>query len=67
MEFSKGTGAMFNRYTNLVLNTMTGNEHERYLKYVRDKHQIKQEQALQSAQQSVVVNNSEQPSLKLEK
>ena len=31
MEFSKGTGFMFNRYVNLVLNTLSNNEHEKYL------------------------------------
>ena len=33
MEFSKGTGFMFNRYVNLVLNTLSNNEHEKYLQY----------------------------------
>lgn len=33
MEFSKGTGFMFNRYVNLVLNTLSNNEHEKYLLY----------------------------------
>lgn len=37
MEFGKGTGFMFNKYVNLVLNTMTANEHEKYLKYLKDK------------------------------
>lgn len=37
MEFGKGTGFMFNKYVNLVLNTMTGNEHEKYLKYIKDR------------------------------
>ena len=39
MEFGKGTGFMFNKYVNLVLNTMTGNEHEKYLKYLKDKQE----------------------------
>jgi hypothetical protein len=33
MDFSKGTGFMFNRYVNLVLNTLSNNEHEKYLQY----------------------------------
>ena len=33
MDFSKGTGFMFNRYVNLVLITLSNNEHEKYLQY----------------------------------
>lgn len=39
MEFSKGTGHMFNRYVNLVLNTLTNNEHEKYLAYLSKSNQ----------------------------
>lgn len=34
MEFKKDTGILFNRYVNLVLNSLTNNEHEKYLQYL---------------------------------
>lgn len=34
MEFKKDTGVLFNRYVNLVLNSLTNNEHEKYLQYL---------------------------------
>ncbi|CAF0834997.1 unnamed protein product [Brachionus calyciflorus] len=37
MDFSKDSGFMFNKYVNLVLNTLTNNEHEKYLQYLGKK------------------------------
>ncbi|RNA42835.1 bromodomain-containing 7 isoform X2 [Brachionus plicatilis] len=37
MEFKKDTGVLFNRYVNLVLNSLTNNEHEKYLQYLTKK------------------------------
>ncbi len=34
MEFSKDTTPMYNKYVNLVLNTLTSNEHEKYLHHL---------------------------------
>jgi len=34
MEFSKDSGTMFDKYVNFVLNTLTNNEHDNYLKTV---------------------------------
>ncbi len=31
MEFAKGTGPLFNKYLNHVLNTLTNNQHDKYL------------------------------------
>lgn len=39
MDFSKGTGFMFNKYVNLVLNTLTNSEHDKYLQYLNKKEQ----------------------------
>lgn len=41
MEFKKDTGVLFNRYVNLVLNSLTNNEHEKYLQYL-NKRQIQE-------------------------
>lgn len=43
MEFSKGTSYKFDRYVNFVLNTLTNNEHERYVNYLANKKQQQQQ------------------------
>jgi hypothetical protein len=45
MEFSKGSGHMFNKYVNLVLNTLTNNEHEKYLAFLSKKNQSQTQDA----------------------
>jgi bromodomain-containing protein 7/9 len=57
IEFSKGTGYMFNRYVNLVLNTLSNNEHEKYLQY-------KQSQTAKDSSMSAI---NTQPAIKQEK
>ena len=51
MDFSKGTGFMFNRYVNLVLNTLSNNEHEKYLQY-------KQNQLKKSSDTTTITTSS---------
>ena len=56
MEFSKGTTPMYNKYVNLVLNTLTNNEHEKYLQNVnRQKQQIKQEETPKISNQEILI------------
>jgi hypothetical protein len=46
MEFSKDTTPMYNKYVNLVLNTLTSNEHDKYVHHLsKQKLAVKQETA----------------------
>ena len=39
MNFAKDTGTLFNQYVNLVLNSLSNKEHEKYVQYLAKKNQ----------------------------
>lgn len=65
MEFSKNTTQMHQKYVNLVLNTLTNNEHEKYLAYLAKKQQQVQQQQQSTTtpikQESIATSSSTPP------
>lgn len=43
MDFAKSTTQMYNKYVNLMLNSLTSNEHEKYLTILKNKEKEKEE------------------------
>jgi len=57
MEFSKGTTSSYGKYVNLVLNTATNGEHEKYVQFKARKEKQKLESEQKQQQQKVVEKN----------
>jgi len=53
LEFSKGTTTSYGKYVNLVLNTATNGEHEKYVQFKAKKDKKKLENEQQKQQQQI--------------
>lgn len=62
MDFAKSNSHTFKKYVNLVLNTLTTNEHEKYLNYLKEREKQKEE----SVKENIVENESEAKKIKIE-
>ena len=60
MNFAKDTGVLFNQYVNLVLNSLSNKEHEKYIQYLAKKNQpaVKTEPTTTTATTSVEASTS---------
>ena len=67
LEFSKGTTASYGKYVNLVLNTATNGEHEKYVQFKAKKEKQKLENEQQQKQhQQIVEEKNEATEIKKE-
>ncbi len=62
MNFAKSNSHTFNKYVNLIMNTLTTNEHEKYLNYLREREKEKEE----SVKENITPNESEIKEIKTE-
>jgi bromodomain-containing protein 7/9 len=67
LEFSKGTTSAYGKYVNLVLNTTTNGEHEKYVQFKakkeklklenKDEQQKQQQQTIEHKNEATNINN----------